>query len=324
VSSSGQQWSCLNISIWNGHGGALACLPFNAESGKLTAVTNFPMSDVWSREEVEAAVTDYFVMLAKELRGEPFNKAEHNRVLQPMLKSRTRGSIERKHQNISAILIDLGYPYIDGYKPLGNYQDLLRSVVEDRLPSAKDLNQTVNSVVEAPIDAVPPIDDLLSIQVAPPVREESAPRVFEEPTGRNQPVRRNYLEIEARNQSLGRAGEDLVLRFEHERLTRMGERILANRIEHVSRTLGDHLGYDIVSFEADGRERLIEVKTTRFGAMTPFFASRNEVTVSAKREAQYQLYRLFTFHSQPRLFALPGSLRKSCCLDPANYSATPY
>jgi Domain of unknown function (DUF3883) len=282
------------------------------------------MSDFWSREEVEAAVTDYFDMLAKELRGEPFNKAEHNRMLQQLLNNRTRGSIERKHQNISAILIELGYPYIDGYKPLGNYQDLLRSVVEDRLSSAKDLNQTVNSVVEAPVEAVPQIDDLLSIQVAPPVREESATRVYEEPATRAQPIRRNYLEIEARNQSLGRAGEDLVLRFEHERLMRMGEGTLADRIQHVSRTLGDHVGYDIVSFEADGRERLIEVKTTRFGAMTPFFASRNEVNVSAKREAQYQLYRLFSFHSQPRLFALSGSLRNSCRLDPATYSAVPY
>jgi hypothetical protein len=196
--------------------------------------------------------------------------------------------------------------------------------VEDRLSSAKALNQTVRSVVEAPIKAIPRIDDLLSIQVAPPVREESASRVHEEPATGAQSVRRNYLEIEARNQSLGRAGEDLVLRFEHERLTRMGEETLAGRIQHVSSTLGDHLGYDIVSFERDGRERLIEVKTTRFGAMTPFFASRNEVNVSAKRDTQYQLYRLFSFHSQPRLFALPGSLRNSCRLDPANYSAIPY
>jgi len=263
-------------------------------------------------------------MLAKELCGEPFNKAEHNRALRKQLDKRNRGSIEWKHQNISAILIELGYPYIDGYKPRGNYQDLLRFVVEDRLSNATGLNQTVNSVVEAPIEATPQIEDLLSIQVPPPVREENPSRVYEEPSTRAQPVRRNYLEIEARNQSLGRAGEDLVLRFEHERLTRMGERTLADRIQHVSRTLGDHLGYDIVSFETDGQERLIEVKTTRFGAMTPFFASRNEVNVSAERETEYQLYRLFSFHSQPRLFALSGSLRDSCRLDPANYSAVPY
>ena len=64
--------------------------------------------DNWSREEVDAAVSDYFAMLAQELRGELFNKAEHNRVLQLMLRDRPRGAVERKHQNISAVLIEAG------------------------------------------------------------------------------------------------------------------------------------------------------------------------------------------------------------------------
>lgn len=87
------------------------------------------MSDHWSPEEVEATVSDYLEMLAMELRGQSFNKAEHNRILLNRLNHRSRGAIERKHQNISAVLIDLGYPYIDGYKPLFNYQDLLYRVV---------------------------------------------------------------------------------------------------------------------------------------------------------------------------------------------------
>src|ERR1035438_10219938 len=95
------------------------------------------MPDNWSREEVEAAVADYFDMLSKELRGEPFNKAEHNRNLHRVLTARSKGSVERKHQNISAILIELGYPYVDGYKPLGNYQELLGRVVQERLSVAK-------------------------------------------------------------------------------------------------------------------------------------------------------------------------------------------
>src|SRR5437899_3120271 len=99
------------------------------------------MSDDWSREEVEATVSDYFDMLAMELRGEPFNKAEHNRDLQKLLANRTKGAIEKKHQNISAVLIELGYPYIDGYKPLGNYQQLLYGVVEDRLLGAAGLHR---------------------------------------------------------------------------------------------------------------------------------------------------------------------------------------
>lgn len=284
---------------------------------------NFAMSEAWSREEVEAAVADYFVMLGMELRGQPYNKAEHNRQLQQLLRNRPRGSIERKHQNISAILIELGYPYIDGYKPLVNYQQLLRSVVEQRLSAATSLHQTVASVVESRVESIPNVSDILAIQVPPPSRERSNGRLYERAEPPRNPVRRNYLELEARNQSLGRAGEEMVLRFEHERLWWAGQRTLADRLNHVSRTQGDHLGYDIHSFETDGRDRLIEVKTTRFGVMTPFFASRNEVGVSETREPEYHLYRLFSFRDQPKLFVLSGSLRNTCELQPVSFLATP-
>lgn len=76
------------------------------------------MAEGWSRAEVEATVSDYFEMLAHELRLEPVNKSEHSRNLQKLLNGRTIRAIESKHQNISAVLIDLGYPYIAGYKPL--------------------------------------------------------------------------------------------------------------------------------------------------------------------------------------------------------------
>src|SRR6267142_1502762 len=81
-----------------------------------------PMPDDWSREEIEATISDYFRMLERELKGEPFNKREHNRGLQAQLRNRSAGAIEFKHQNISAILIDLRFPYIEGYKPARNWQ----------------------------------------------------------------------------------------------------------------------------------------------------------------------------------------------------------
>src|SRR5438105_8871961 len=119
----------------------------------------------WSRLEVEAAVADYLDMLSLELRGEPFNKAEHNRDLARMLNDRTRGSIERKHQNISAVLIELGYPYIDGYKPLRNYQQLLRDVVEERLLSASALDKEIASLVVSEPPPTSPFGDILGIWV---------------------------------------------------------------------------------------------------------------------------------------------------------------
>ncbi len=135
----------------------------------------------------------------------------------------------------------------------------------------------------------------------------------------------NYLEAEARNASLGAAGEKFVLTLERTRLWQQGHRHLSNGVDHVARTQGDGLGYDILSFEPNGRERLIEVKTTRYGSMTPVFATRNEVDVSdnvsdAESES-YHLCRVFTFEKEPRLFILPRPLIDSVVLDPMIFRA---
>jgi hypothetical protein len=281
------------------------------------------MAENWSRGEVEATVSDYFEMLAMELRGEPYNKAEHNRNLQKFLNARTKAAVELKHQNISAVLIELGYPYIDGYKPRYNFQRLLYEVCEDRLLNATGLNQATAAAVEQIVEQPPVVNDVLAMLVNPPRREEDKFKLHDNAPRVRKPVRRNYLEIESRNQALGLAGEKLVLEYEYKRLWQAGRKDLANRIEHVADSKGDHLGFDILSFETDEKEKLIEVKTTRFGSLTPFFASKNEVLVSETRKNEYKLYRLFNFVREPKLFVLPGSLRNTCSLDPMQYSALP-
>lgn len=77
----------------------------------------------------------------------------------------------------------------------------------------------------------------------------------------------------------------------------------------------------MLSFELDGRERLIEVKTTAFGELTPFFVSRNELARSYADAEQYQLYRVFDFRDRPRLFNLPGAIAAHCRLDPTSFLA---
>jgi hypothetical protein len=280
------------------------------------------MPDDWSREEVEAAVADYLDMLLMDVQGEEFNKAERNRRLQRLLNNRSRGSVEWKHQNISAILRELSVPYVRGYKPRHNYQELLREVVEERLADAPDLLEAIDRVVNQPVQAPPTVEDILSVLVAPPEREDGLVRLQTSPPRRNS-VKRNYLKTEAENRSLGVAGEEFVLQYEHARLWRAGKRRLAEQVEHVAKTQGDGLGYDILSFEASGQERLIEVKTTRFGEFTPFFASRNEVDVSENKQTEYQLYRLYSFRREPKLYVLPGSLARTCTLDPFQFIALP-
>jgi hypothetical protein len=281
------------------------------------------MPEDWSQAEVEAIVADYFVMWEKDLRGMKYNKAEHNRLLRKIIPTRSRGSIEKKHQNISAVLWQLGYPYIDGYKPLPRYQGLLRQIIEERLTSATELNQTVAKSVQAQIKSVPPIRNLGAIQVPPPSRKEVKSLVQDASRRKTTFVQRNFIEDEAKNRSIGLAGEEFILRVEHERLWREGKRKLAEQIEHVSKAKGDFMGFDILSFETNGREKFIEVKTTKYAALTRFFASSNEVKVSQTHSDKYQLYRLFNFDKQPKFFVLTGSLPNTCQLSPANYWAIP-
>ena len=281
------------------------------------------MSDAWSLEEVSATVADYFVMLDHEIRGEPYNKKEHNRRLQKLLHERSAGAIEFKHANISAVLREEGCPFIDGYKPRSNYQEMLRDVVIDQLSIDRRLVATVELLVEAPIPSVPTLRPLSEVLVAPPSRDPSEARVYErKPAARKAIQGINYLEREARNASLGAAGEKFALEIEDRRLREAGKAKLASKIEHVSISRGDGLGYDIKSFEPDGRERYIEVKTTSFGSRTPFFASRGEVAVSEELSEKYHLYRVFKFRDAPKMFMLGGSLRESCALDPVQYRAS--
>jgi hypothetical protein len=274
-------------------------------------------SDDWTREEVEATVADYMAMLADELAGRPYVKAEHRRRLMPLLRDRSQQSVEFKHANISAVLIDLGFPYISGYKPRGNYQRLLRDIVTDRLTEDRLIHQLA-AADAAGVVPIPEVPDVLKVLTDPP---KPLHRTSEaEALGTALGV--NYLEIEARNRALGLAGEQFVLLYERARLTAAGRESLADRIQHVSREVGDREGFDIRSFEANGSDRLIEVKTTKHGRDTPFFLSRNEVRVSQAHSASYNLYRLFEFKAEPRMFTLKGALSSTCVLDPISYIAS--
>ena len=82
------------------------------------------------------------------------------------------------------------------------------------------------------------------------------------------------------------------------------------------------MGFDILSFEADGREKYIEVKTTSFGKDTPFFISRGEIQFANAHAEQFHLYRLFEFRKSPKLFDLPGAVERHCLVNPISFVCT--
>ena len=278
----------------------------------------------WSREEVIATVNEYMAMLRMEYAGQPYNKTEYRKALVKRLQGRSEGSVEFKHQNISAALDELGYFWIPGYKPRSNRQQLLQEEVERWIRANPDFDQLASQAAEA-MAVVPEHVDFDTLWVDPPeVSTAVAARVAEMAPAYDvrQPhrlIRRDYAALEARNRSLGRTGELLALRYEQFRLSRLGHDRLADKVTHVSVTEGDGAGFDILSFEPDGRERFIEVKTTRFAKETPFFASGNEVDFANANASQFHLYRVFDFKRSPRLYGLAGSLQDRCHLDPVSY-----
>lgn len=276
----------------------------------------------WSDSEVRATVQDYFQMLRLELLGQKYNKTAHREALLKKLNGRSGGAVERKHQNISAVLLELGVMPIKGYKPLSNYQSRLYEVVAECVEADNALDEAALKAVERAAE-YPLGIDLNSIVVPPPVVMFSGVREPRLPWNQRPVIRRDYLERESRNRALGSAGENLVLEFEAQRLHSIGKVKLADRIEQISKTKGDACGFDILSFESSGKERFIEVKTTAYTAETPFFLSKGEVEFSAESHEQYWLYRIFNFRDSPKMFHLYGSVANTCRLDPASYRAVP-
>lgn len=274
----------------------------------------------WLRHEVELIVADYLAMLLQELAGQPYNKAAHRRQLQQRLPARSEGSIEFKHANISAVMLELGYPYIRGYQPRSNFQrDVLVDVVQRHVRHHRQLDDLTLSAVERPAAAAERADFEHVLSEAP--RAELAAREVS-PAYLRAPLKRDYFAREAQNRSLGEAGELFALNFERWRLAQLGAGQFADKVRHVSLQEGDGLGYDIRSFEPDGRERFIEVKTTGFGERTPFYVSANEARFARDHQESFRLYRLFDFRSSPRLFELAGPIEQHCLLDATTFRAS--
>lgn len=131
---------------------------------------------------------------------------------------------------------------------------------------------------------------------------------------------------EALNVYLGDLGEKTVISFERKILIDKGRGDLAKKVEQVSSTVGDHLGYDVLSFYPTGEEKWIEVKTTTKAQSSKFHISENQIKCSETAGDKFWLYRLYDFDPEKAatsLYRLQGNLRDQLILDPTNYRARP-
>lgn len=133
----------------------------------------------------------------------------------------------------------------------------------------------------------------------------------------------DWASADERNRTLGDRGEQLVMKFEEDKLKKLGHFDLAAKIERISLT-NCAAGYDIKSFDEQGSEIFIEVKTTKSGLHTPFYISPNELLVSAENKHKYYLYRIHEFDlkkNRYRLYISKGSVGDTFLLQPTNFKA---
>jgi hypothetical protein len=265
----------------------------------------------WSDDELDAIVADYFSMLRAELSRQPYVKSHHSAVLMEQI-GRTHRSVEFKHQNVSAVLEEMGLPWILGYKPKRNYQASIFGAIDRYLSLNDDM-----AYQQLPPQVLAVADDAVAF-VEPPKLELQSDR----PWQLDRLVRKfDPVDRDLRNRSLGRAGEEYVLEFEKKKLEKFQRPDLLKKVRWVSAD-DDGAGYDILSFEPDGRERLIEVKTTNGAARTPFFISENECQRAAASAESWLLYRVHSFAQRPRIFKIVPPLDKMLHLRPDTWRAS--
>jgi Domain of unknown function (DUF3883) len=225
----------------------------------------------WTEREIEIAVADYRDMLALELAGVRYNKSEHRRGVMRQI-DRGNGSVEFKHQNISAVLEKIGLPWIKGYKPARNFQAALVEAVE-RL-----IADNVDAFPPPPEPA--PVPNIASVFVDPPekiVDEKPTPQIVVRLARKI-----DQAERDRRNKTLGDEGEKFVFELERKRLAHFPD--LAKRVVWTSRDRGDGLGYDVSSFDESGGELFIEVKTTRRGRRSSSLQTNSRRPLSSVRD----------------------------------------
>ncbi len=132
----------------------------------------------------------------------------------------------------------------------------------------------------------------------------------------------DYVKKQKKNADNGLIGEKLVMAYEEEKLRKFGREDLIKNIKWISKE-DDGTGYDILSFDKEGNEIYIEVKSTENGDNTTFYISANEIKTMEELKDKYFIYRIFNLKSKsPKVFVINyDTFRSKIDLKVDNYIA---
>ena len=113
----------------------------------------------------------------------------------------------------------------------------------------------------------------------------------------------DYSEQQKISQKIGERGEELVLRNELAKLNKWGlSEELISKVRRVSLESDDY-GYDILSFDQNGNEHYIEVKTTKqSNSDLSFILTQNELKHAKMYGSSYSIVIVFDILRNPRIW----------------------
>lgn len=126
---------------------------------------------------------------------------------------------------------------------------------------------------------------------------------------------KDYIRAHKNQMAVGSLGEEIVYNFEKEKLNKLGLKDKAKEVKVVS---GDStLGYDILSFNENGDEIHIEVKSKSGNiSYLDFYISDNEYEKLNANENHFVYYISNVRSQKPKLFKLNGKMLKQECVKP--------
>lgn len=128
----------------------------------------------------------------------------------------------------------------------------------------------------------------------------------------------DYEKAQKEKAKIGLLGEEVVIQHENERLFKIGK-----KAELVSKTKGDGLGYDVLSYNDDGSKRYIEVKSTNSSERTTFYITATELAACKKYGEAYYIYRLYKENGEWQISYYQGKEVEALCNCPYQYAVAP-
>lgn len=110
----------------------------------------------------------------------------------------------------------------------------------------------------------------------------------------------DWDEIYKKRRITGSKGEEIAVVMEREFFIKINRKDLADRVNQVSK-IDSRLGYDILSFFEDGREKFIEVKSTTATLDSPYYLSQNELEFLKTHGENALIYRFLLSDNIPQL-----------------------